>query len=173
MSTSRNNFTNSSCGICGKTSIEALRTKLPEKVSRTMERPHCSSELILRLPDILRQHQSLFEKTGGLHASALFTATGELLAVREDVGRHNALDKLIGHAFRHAMLPLAGKILLVSGRVSFELVQKASMAAIPILVAVGAPSSLAIDLAKERGMSVVGFVRNQRFNIYCGSERIS
>lgn len=171
----RNNFTNSSCGICGKTSIEALRTKLPQHLAnqvRGREDPHCSWSVIVKLPDLLRRSQSLFEQTGGLHASALFTAQGELVALREDVGRHNALDKLIGHAFRHHLLPLVDKVLLVSGRVSFELVQKASMAGIPIIAAVGAPSSLALELAEERGMSLVGFVRNQRFNVYCGSQRI-
>lgn len=166
----RNNFVNSSCGICGKTSIEALKAKFPAIDRR--EGPHCSSEVIMQLPALLRQQQSLFEQTGGLHASALFTSLGELIALREDVGRHNALDKLIGYAFRAQILPLHDTLLLVSGRVSFELVQKASMAGIRFMAAVGAPSSLALQLAHERAMTVVGFVRDRRFNIYCGSQRI-
>lgn len=169
----RNSFTNSSCGVCGKTSLEALRTKLPENLAMlSKEGPYCSPEVVMQLPDLLRSAQSLFEKTGGLHASALFTTSGTLIEVREDVGRHNALDKLIGYALQKQMVPFLDGVLLVSGRVSFELVQKASMAGIAIIVAVGAPSSLALELAEERGISLVGFVRNQRFNVYSGSQRI-
>jgi FdhD protein len=168
----RHTITNSSCGICGKTSIEALRTKLPKALSGTTPSEFfCHPELILQLPDLLRKNQSIFEQTGGLHASALFSVHKELIGVREDVGRHNALDKLIGNAFLEKKLPLRNAILLVSGRLSFELVQKASMAGIPLIAAVGAPSSLAIELARERGITLVGFIRDQRFNVYCGTGR--
>ncbi len=172
----RNSFTNSSCGVCGKTSLEALRTKLPRKlIELKKDAQHdvfCAPKVLLQLPEILRSAQAIFEQTGGLHASALFTTEGKLVLVREDVGRHNALDKLIGNALQKKLLPLLDGVLLVSGRVSFELVQKASMAGLPIIAAVGAPSSLALDLAEERGISLVGFLRNQRFNVYSGSQRI-
>lgn len=165
----RNFYTTSSCGVCGKSSIEALRTGVQSLPQNGLT---VSSDLIHSLPSLLRDSQSVFDKTGGLHASALFNTDGELDIVREDVGRHNALDKVIGAKFMDGETPLAKKILLVSGRASFELVQKALMAGIPILAAVGAPSSLAVELAREYGMSLVGFVRNDRFNIYCGGERI-
>lgn len=170
----RHSFTNSSCGICGKTSIEALRTKLPRElvdISNSTD-PFCRPKLITKLPGLLKNGQSIFNQTGGLHASALFATTGELRDIREDVGRHNALDKLIGSAFLKDLLPLSEAILLLSGRVSFELVQKASMAGIPIIAAVGAPSSLAVELAKERAMTLLGFVGDKRFNIYCGAARV-
>ena len=166
----RNFYTTSSCGVCGKSSIEALHTgvvKLP-----AADQPRIKSSLIHRLPDILRASQNVFEKTGGLHASALFNTSGELEIVREDVGRHNALDKVIGAKFLAGDMPLNNTILLVSGRASFELVQKALMAGIPVLAAVGAPSSLAAELAAEFGMTLIGFVRNDRFNIYTGEARI-
>ncbi len=171
----RHGITNSSCGICGKTSIEALRTKLPEALNlgNGTNDLYCRPELILALPNLLRGSQAIFKQTGGLHASALFTAQGELICVREDVGRHNALDKLIGNAFQAGKLPLYEAILLVSGRLSFELVQKASMAGIPIIAAVGAASSLAIELAKEQGITLVGFIRDQRYNVYCGAWRFT
>ncbi|MEO7673443.1 MAG: formate dehydrogenase accessory sulfurtransferase FdhD, partial [Pyrinomonadaceae bacterium] len=165
----RNFYTTSSCGVCGKSSIEALRTGV-EKLCG--DGPLVSSDLIHKLPQILRLSQDVFEKTGGLHASALFNQSGELELVREDVGRHNALDKVIGAKFLAGETPLSDKILLVSGRASFELVQKALMAGIPILAAVGAPSSLAVELAREFGMTLLGFVRDERFNIYSGNERI-
>lgn len=164
----RNFYTTSSCGVCGKSSIEALHTGAKQIASDLK----ISRNLIHELPQRLRDSQDVFEQTGGLHASALFDAHGNLDIVREDVGRHNALDKVIGAKFMVGELPLNHRILLVSGRASFELVQKALMAGIPIMAAVGAPSSLAVELAKEFGMTLVGFVRDDRFNIYCGEERI-
>lgn len=165
----RNFYTTSSCGVCGKSSIEALRTGinvLPENGVTV------SGELIHSLPSLLRDSQSVFDQTGGLHASALFDGDGTLDIIREDVGRHNALDKVIGAKFLEGCLPLSEKILLVSGRASFELVQKALMAGIPMMAAVGAPSSLAVELAAEYGMTLMGFVRESRFNIYCGQQRL-
>jgi FdhD protein len=164
----RHFYTTSSCGVCGKSSIEALQSG----AARIDSELTIGSDLINRLPDILRASQHVFDQTGGLHASALFAANGELEIVREDVGRHNALDKVIGAKFLAGDTPLSDQVLLVSGRASFELVQKALMAGIPILAAVGAPSSLAVELAREYGMSLIGFVRDGRFNIYCGEERI-
>lgn len=166
----RNFYTTSSCGVCGKSSIEALRTGV-EMISDPNQ-PKINAELIHKLPEVLRASQSIFDRTGGLHASALFDLNGKLDIVREDVGRHNALDKVIGRKFLDGNTPLSESVLLVSGRASFELVQKALMAGIPILAAVGAPSSLAVELAAEYGMTLVGFVRNDRFNIYSGCERI-
>jgi FdhD protein len=169
----RNFYTTSSCGVCGKASIDALETKNPfSQRPKDLLKPQLTHSVLAALPEKLRAAQSIFENTGGLHASALFTASGDLMCTREDVGRHNALDKVIGHSFLKNLMPLTESILLVSGRVSFELVQKATMAGIPILAAVGAPSSLAIELASKAQMSVVGFVRDGRFNIYCGAQRI-
>ena len=165
----RNFYTTSSCGVCGKSSIEALHTGVKKVDGDELK---IAPSLINRLPEILRSSQDVFEKTGGLHASALFDASGELEIVREDVGRHNALDKVIGAKFLAGATPLSETILLVSGRASFELVQKALMAGIPILAAVGAPSSLAVELAAEFGMTLIGFVRDGRFNIYTGGARI-
>jgi FdhD protein len=164
----RNFYTTSSCGVCGKSSIEALHTG----VSKVESNLKINADLIHNLPETLRKSQTVFNQTGGLHASALFDSEGNLDIVREDVGRHNALDKVIGAKFLENKTPLSDKILLVSGRASFELVQKALMAGIPILAAVGSPSSLAVDLAKEFGMTLIGFVRDNRFNIYCGEQRI-
>jgi FdhD protein len=166
----RHFYTSSSCGVCGKSSIEALKTgttKLPEALKPTVHR-----EIISRLPATLRGEQEAFDKTGGLHASAFFHPDGSLDIVREDVGRHNALDKVIGRKFLDGELPLSDSILLVSGRASFELVQKALVAGIAVLAAVGAPSSLAVELAREFGMTLIGFLRDDRFNIYSGGERI-
>lgn len=166
----RHFYTTSSCGVCGKTSIEALQTGVCEIKDR--DNFVFPAEVIHQLPEILRARQNVFDKTGGLHAAALFNPAGELEILREDVGRHNAVDKLIGAKFLANETPLSGKLLLVSGRASFELVQKALMAGVSILAAVGAPSSLAIELASEYKMTLLGFVRNNRFNIYCGAERI-
>ena len=168
--TERNFYTTSSCGVCGKGSINAIRT-----VSAFMSSADdlaIDGDLLYRLPDILRQHQAVFEDTGGLHASALFDLAGNLLLSREDVGRHNALDKLIGAALNKGWLPLNKSILLLSGRASFELVQKAAMASIQIIAAVGAPSSLAVDLADEFNITLAGFLRGNRFNIYTSPHRI-
>jgi FdhD protein len=169
--TERNFYTTSSCGVCGKGSINAIRTVS----SYSTNRPDTNSvdtDVLTRLPDILRRHQKVFADTGGLHASALFTTESKLLLLREDVGRHNALDKLIGAAINQSKLPLNNSILLLSGRISFELVQKAAMAGVNIIAAVGAPSSLAIQLAQEFNITLVGFLRGQRFNIYTAPERI-
>ena len=166
----RHFYTTSSCGVCGKSSIEALQTTA--KKLTDFNTPKIDAEFINSIPGRLRASQDVFDQTGGLHASALFNIRGDLEIVREDVGRHNALDKVIGAKFLNAELPLSESILLVSGRVSFELVQKALMAGIPILVAVGAPSSLAVELAKEFGMTLVGFVRDGSFNVYSCPMRI-
>ena len=166
----RNFYTSSSCGVCGKTSIDAVKTvSMYEKETNNLI---IDAELICRLPDMLIQHQQVFESTGGLHASALFDLQGNIQMLREDVGRHNALDKVIGASMLSGKLPLHHSILLLSGRASFELIQKANMAGIKIVVAIGAPSSLAVQLAKEAGMTLVGFVRNENFNIYSGEKRI-
>ncbi len=166
----RHFYTTSSCGVCGKASLDAVRVTCRSRPDPG--HPAVDPEVIHRLPDLLRSAQAVFDRTGGLHASALFDASGRLVAVREDVGRHNALDKLIGSRFLEGATPLSGSILLVSGRASFELVQKAAVAGIPVLAAVGAPSSLAVALAAELGLTLLGFVGRERFNIYAGGERI-
>lgn len=169
--TERNFYTTSSCGVCGKGSINAIRTVGTFSAQKS-EDVFVDSELLFALPDILRNSQQVFAETGGLHASALFSINGELLMIREDVGRHNALDKLIGASLQQDLLPLEDHILLLSGRASFELVQKAVMADIRIIAAVGAPSSLAVELAAEFNVTLAGFLRNRRFNIYTAGHRI-
>jgi FdhD protein len=166
----RSFYTTSSCGVCGKASLDAVRTSATWSVADDPLR--VPPEVLTVLPDRLRSAQQVFDRTGGLHAAGLFSAAGELLALREDVGRHNAVDKVIGHALRNAMLPLRGTVLMVSGRASFELVQKAVMAGIPMLTAVSAPSSLAADLADEHGLTLVGFLRGSSMNVYTGAERL-
>lgn len=165
----RNQYTTSACGVCGKTSIEAITTHRPYAVDTDPVR--LSPAVVVGLPDVLRSRQKVFDKTGGLHAAGLFTPEGEALVVREDVGRHNAVDKVIGWAGREDRLPLTGHVLVVSGRASFELVQKAVMAGIPALVAVSAPSSLAVGLAREAGLTLVGFARAPRLTVYSGDHR--
>jgi FdhD protein len=167
----RHFFATSSCGVCGKATIDSLRTRAAPL--RDTALPRLAHEVLYALPTSLREGQSAFERTGGIHAAALFDAEGRLLVLREDVGRHNAVDKVVGAMSDKAQLPASQAILLLSGRASFELVQKALMAGIPMLAAVGAPSSLAVDLAREVGMTLVGFLRDGRFNIYAGHHRLT
>ncbi|MBC7274711.1 MAG: formate dehydrogenase accessory sulfurtransferase FdhD [Dietzia sp.] len=168
----RNVYTTSSCGLCGKASLDAVRTTARWPIADTPP-VRLEPELLAGLPDRLRAAQRVFDRTGGLHAAALFSEDGELLDVREDVGRHNAVDKLVGRAVQSGGLPLSRTVLLVSGRASFELAQKAVMAGIPVLAAVSAPSSLAVDLAAETGLTLVGFLRGGSMNVYAGEDRIA
>jgi FdhD protein len=165
----RNFYTSSSCGVCGKGALEAVAVEAP-RVEGDLRVP---AAVVSGLPDRLRESQPTFAATGGLHATGLFDPDGELLCVREDVGRHNAMDKVIGRAFLDGLLPLADKLLCVSGRLSFELVQKAAVAGCPVLVAVGAPSTLAVELARDRGITLCGFVRGGRVNVYSEPGRIA
>jgi len=164
-------YTTSACGVCGKASIDAIRTRSRWDVAD--DPLTAPAELLATLPDRLRAAQQAFDRTGGLHAAGLFTGSGDPVLVREDVGRHNAVDKVIGRAARDGLLPLRGHMLLVSGRASFELTQKAWMAGIPLLAAVSAPSSLAVDLAEEAGMTLVGFLRGSAMNVYAGAHRVA
>jgi FdhD protein len=165
----RNFYTSSSCGVCGKGALEAVAVDSP-RVESPLRVP---AALVAELPGRLREAQAAFAATGGLHATGLFDSRGELLWLREDVGRHNAMDKVIGRAFLERRLPLSDCILCVSGRLSFELVQKAAVAGCPLLVAVGAPSSLAVDLARDRGVTLCGFVRDGRLNVYSEPWRVA
>ena len=165
----RSFYTSSSCGVCGKGALEAVAVEAP-RLEGDLRVP---AALIVQLPDRLRAAQTAFEATGGLHATGLFSESGELLSVREDVGRHNALDKVVGRAYLDGLLPLERSILCVSGRLSFELVQKAAVAGCPLLVAVGAPSSLAIELAADRGLTLCGFVRGGSLNVYSETWRVT
>ncbi|ASO19163.1 FdhD protein [Actinoalloteichus hoggarensis] len=167
----RNFYTTSSCGVCGKAALDAVR--LSTRFPPAADEGRISVETLTRLPLALREAQRVFDATGGLHAAGLFTRDGTLLAAREDVGRHNAVDKVLGWALLQDRVPLTGCVLMVSGRASFELVQKAAMAGLPILAAVSAPSSLAVDLAEEQGMTLIGFLRGDSMNVYTGQERVS
>jgi FdhD protein len=167
-SVARNFYTSSSCGVCGKGALEAVAVEAPRVVGDL----RVGSELVASLPDRLRAGQAAFAATGGLHATGLFSLAGELLCLREDVGRHNAMDKVIGWALANDLLPLGERLLCVSGRLSFELVQKAAVAGCPVLVAVGAPSTLAVELAADRGITICGFVRDGRVNVYSEAWRL-
>jgi FdhD protein len=165
----RHFYTTSACGVCGKASLEALQLRGCPVVGPG---PRLANETLLELPKGLRRAQGVFESTGGLHAAGLFTSGGEALCVREDVGRHNAMDKLVGWALLNRELPLSDRIVMVSGRASFEILQKALVAGAPVVCAVSAPSSLAVDVAEEFGMTLIGFLRGERFNVYAGRERL-
>jgi FdhD protein len=167
--TRRNSYTNSSCGVCGKASIDAIRVRHIQPPN-----PDCTidPELLCLMPERLRAAQQVFDRTGALHAAGLFSCSGELLVVREDVGRHNAVDKVIGFALAKDLVPLRNSLLLISGRGGFEIVQKALVAGLPILASVSAPSDLAVKLAREFGMTLIGFLRGRRFIVYSGAERL-
>jgi FdhD protein len=166
----RHFYAASSCGVCGKASIGAVRV---DGIERPRADLRVGPALLARLPGELREAQSVFDRTGGLHAAALFDLDGALLDVREDIGRHNTVDKVIGHALLEGSLPLSAQVLLVSGRGAFEIVQKALVAGVPIVASVSAPSSLAVDLAREHGLTLIGFLRGERFVVYSGAERLS
>ncbi len=165
----RNFYTTSSCGVCGKASIEAVHLNIPDREIKSIQ---ITEELLYKLPLLLREQQEAFENTGGIHASALFDINGNLMLLKEDVGRHNALDKLIGHAFMRNLIPLDQHILLLSGRASFELIQKAAVAGLQVVAAIGAPSSLAVDMAIENNITLIGFLKPGKFNVYAGIERL-
>ena len=166
----RNFLTNSSCGVCGKTSIDSIEVISKKKLNPS--KPIIKTSILTKIPNILRQEQSEFSRTGGIHASGLFDALGNPLVIKEDVGRHNALDKVIGYSLKNSTFDNDNQFIACSGRLSFELVQKTLMADIGLLMGVGAPTSLAIDLAKRFGMTLIGFVKSDSFNIYCGENRI-
>ena len=164
----RHVFASSSCGLCGKANIEAVRGNFPPLAGGLV----VDAETILRLPDLMRQTQATFDRTGGLHAAAVFDAAGDLVVLREDVGRHNAVDKVVGHALRRGLLPLSNHVLMLSGRASFEIMQKALAAGVPIVAAVSAPSNLAASFADDSGQTLIGFVRGRRLNVYAGRQRV-
>jgi len=166
----RHFFAASSCGICGKASIDAVRSRLLRTPNSEFR---VKPELIVSLPDVLRSAQDVFERTGGLHAAALFDSGGKLLIVREDIGRHNAVDKVVGWALLNGRIPLSDSVLLVSGRGGFEIIQKATVAGIPVVASVSAPSSLAVQLARELRLTLIGFLRGKRFVVYAGEERLA
>ena len=166
----KNFITNSSCGVCGKTSLDSIEVLKTNKIDLSF--PKINYNIILKSPELLQNNQSEFSKTGGIHASALIDSKGEVIAIREDVGRHNALDKLIGHALKNKIIKPENQFIACSGRLNFELVQKALMSNIGLMAGVGAPTSLAIDLAKRFNMTLVGFVKQDSFNIYSNKERI-
>jgi FdhD protein len=166
----RHFFAASSCGICGKASIDFVRSRLLQAPNSDFR---CTPELLVKLPDLLRSSQDVFQRTGGLHAAALFDSTGALQVLREDIGRHNAVDKVIGWALLGGQIPLANSVLLLSGRGGFEIVQKAIMAGLPVVASVSAPSGLAVQLARELRLTLIGFLRGRRFVIYAGEERIA
>ncbi|GAB3695042.1 formate dehydrogenase accessory sulfurtransferase FdhD [Saccharopolyspora tripterygii] len=170
-SVERNFYTTSSCGVCGKAALDSV--KLRTQHSPASDPLSVDADTLIGLPDALREAQRVFDSTGGLHAAGLFDSRGELLVAREDVGRHNAVDKVMGWALMERRVPLTGCVLMVSGRASFELVQKAAMAGVPMLSAVSAPSSLAVDLAEEQGMTLIGFLRGSSMNVYTGQERVA
>lgn len=171
-SLNRNFYTNSSCGVCGKSSIESIET-ISSFAGKQGEHLSISPSIISELPNTLRQHQQLFKETGGIHAAGIFNAQGDLIHLSEDVGRHNALDKLIGYGYKNGLLPYASYVLVLSGRTSFELIQKAHMAGVKFIIAVGAPSSLAVDLARKNDITLIGFVNKSGFNIYSADHRIA
>jgi FdhD protein len=166
----RNFYTSSACGVCGKSSIDSLRVRAGSPL--TPGQPTVSAAVLRELPARMRAGQALFESTGGLHAAALFTPEGQLEVLREDVGRHNAVDKVVGWGLLNRRLPFAERVLAVSGRSSYEILQKAVAAGVPVVGSISAPSSLAVDVAREFGVTLVGFLRGSRFNVYCGEERI-
>jgi len=166
----RHFFAASSCGICGKASIDSIRSRLLKAPNPDFR---CAPELLVKLPDVLRSSQDVFQRTGGLHAAALFDSAGALQVLREDIGRHNAVDKVIGWALQGGQIPLANSVLLVSGRGGFEIVQKAIVAGLPVVASVSAPSGLAVQLARELRLTLIGFLRGRRFVIYSGEERIA
>ena len=166
----RNFLTNSSCGVCGKASMDSLEIICKTKINKN--NPKIKSSLVTAIPNLLKQNQSEFSKTGGIHASALFDQDGKALVIREDVGRHNALDKVIGHCFKNSIFDTKNQFIACSGRLSFELIQKTLMANIGLLMGVGAPTSLAIDLAKRFDITLIGFIKSDSFNVYCGENRI-
>jgi FdhD protein len=167
----RHVFASSSCGLCGKATIDAIRSQFPRM--RTADQPKLSADLIAAMPEMMRETQSIFDRTGGLHAAGIFDERGKAIVIREDIGRHNAVDKAIGHALLSGLFPLDRHILLVSGRASFEIMQKALAATVPIIASVSAPSSLAVKFAADSGQTLIGFLRGRRMNVYTGAERIS